>query len=237
MSDMTDKIAALLRKAERTTNEHEAEAFFTKAQELAAKHAIDLMVARQRMHEGEADPLGSLGRTTVKLGSSYERADITLLHVIAEVNDCKAVWMRGMKMGALYGYETDRVNVELLYTSLLMHVSREALAYGRQSHLKGMELYVARRTFREAFADRIGTRLKEARRTAVQAYEAQGSPLAPMLLSKRDAVDRIVGGTTKGRAAKTRWDYQAAGAGRTAAERADIGGPRLGAVPKGAIER
>ena len=43
---LVDKIAALLAMAERTTNEHEAEAFLAKAQALATHNSIDLALAR-----------------------------------------------------------------------------------------------------------------------------------------------------------------------------------------------
>ena len=43
-----DTVSALLVKAERTENSHEAEAYLAKAQELATLHAIDLAAAASR---------------------------------------------------------------------------------------------------------------------------------------------------------------------------------------------
>ena len=43
-----DKIGKLLAQAEGTSNEHEAEAFVTRAQELATAYAVDLELARSR---------------------------------------------------------------------------------------------------------------------------------------------------------------------------------------------
>ena len=46
---MLTRIGGLLRKAESTDNEHEAEAFLAAAQRLATKSSIDLTVARAHM--------------------------------------------------------------------------------------------------------------------------------------------------------------------------------------------
>ena len=53
MSDLMDKIGALLLKAERTDNEHEQDAFFQKAQQLATLASIDLEAARLRQETKE----------------------------------------------------------------------------------------------------------------------------------------------------------------------------------------
>lgn len=231
-----DTIAKLLKKAERAGTPEESETFFAKAQELMAKYAIDAMTVHAAMNAGDKDPLGPLCRRIIKVSSSYATADASLVNVIALANDCKVLFDRHGKSAWLYGYETDCLNVELLYTSLLLVVSKQALAYGRESKLTGMKLYVARRSFREAFAARINTRLQKARKDAFKAYEDMGgNPLAPMVQSKKDAVEKFCDPAGKPKKTRTQYDFRAGLAGTAAADKADLGGPRLGGKVSGAI--
>jgi hypothetical protein len=233
---ITQKIAKLLKKAERAGTPEEADAFFAKAQELMTRYAIDQLTVHAAMKEGEKDPLGALGRDVITVSSSYANADALLLQFIAKSNDCETRYDRYAKRSYLYGYETDRLNVQLLYGSLLMVVTRQALDYGRKSGLTKMPLYIARRSFREAFAVRINERLIVARRTAFEAYEnTGGSPLAPMIIEKKNAVQRYAEPVGKSRRAQHSFDPNAGVAGRRAADNADLGGPRLGGPARKAI--
>lgn len=235
MSDLTDKIAKLLRKAEgKGTTPEEADAFFAKAQALMAEHAISLLTVRAHMAADEKDPLGPLGHDVVNVGSSYYNADALLLQYVANANDCQTRFHKHTKPmhSRLYGYEVDRLNVQMLYTSLLLVVSKQALAFGRESGLRGMPLYVARRSFREAFAQRVNERLKEARRTIIERVD---DSLLPALQDKHDTVTRYAGGATTGKGRARSWNYAAAAAGTRAADRADLGGVRIGTNVKGAI--
>jgi hypothetical protein len=231
-----DTIAKLLRKAEKASTPEEAELFFAKAQDLMTKYAIDAMTVHAKMNDGDKDPLGPLCKRRVMVGSSYALADASLMHVIGRANDVKVLYGRYEKTVYLYGYETDCLNVELLYTSLLLVVARQALDYGRKSGLKNMPLFIARRSFREAFAQRIGQRLESARKEAFKAYEDMGgNPLLPMVQSKKDAVEAFSDPAGKRKQAKHSYDPHAGAAGREAANRADLGGPRLGGKVSGAI--
>ena len=59
------RIAALLRQAEGTSNEHEADAFMQAAQRLATTLSIDLAVARAHTAKREAHEVGLLLRSTM----------------------------------------------------------------------------------------------------------------------------------------------------------------------------
>ena len=58
------RISALLRQAENTDNEHEAETFMQAAQRLATASSIDLAVARARLDDGMLVWLGARGGVT-----------------------------------------------------------------------------------------------------------------------------------------------------------------------------
>jgi len=135
---ITDKVAKLLRKAERAGTPEEADAFFAKAQELMTKYAIDSMAVHAKMNEKQADPFGALGKDVITLTKSYANADALLMQFVAKANDCRTLFDKYAATSHLYGYEVDRVNVQLLYGSLLMVVSRQALNYGKKSGLRGM---------------------------------------------------------------------------------------------------
>jgi hypothetical protein len=232
---ITDLIAKLLRKAEhKNTTEAEADAFYAKAQALMAQHAIDMLTVRAKMDAGAPDPLGALGCTVMKVTKSYVTQDAILIDGIARANDCRAQYNRQDALVYVYGYHVDRLNVELLFTSMSIVVSQQALKYGKASGLKGMKLYVARRSFRDAFGRRIGQRLAQAKNSTVAAVKDDS--LLPALRDKVDAVEKYM---PRGRKDHTRqnYDWEAARAGRHAANSADIGGARIGAAKKGALGR
>jgi hypothetical protein len=231
-----DTIAKLLRKAEKASTPEEAELFFAKAQDLMTKYAIDAMTVHAKMNDGDKDPLGPLCKRSVKVSSSYAVADALLLQFIGDANDVKVLYSSQTKTSYMYGYETDCLNVELLYTSLLLVVSRQALDYGRKSGLTKMPLFIARRSFREAFAKRIDERLRASRAAAFKAYEDMGgSPLLPMVQSKKDAVQAFADPAGRTKKTSHKSDWAAGVAGKQAANAADLGGPRLGGKVRGAI--
>src|SRR6187200_1910528 len=87
---MLTRIGGLLRKAESTDNEHEAEAFLAAAQRLATKSSIDLAVARSHVagRERRAVPvqrvieIGEVGRKGL-------RTYVQLFVAIATANDVR----------------------------------------------------------------------------------------------------------------------------------------------------
>lgn len=229
-----EKVSALLAKAERTENEHEAEAFFEKAQELMSKWAIDdAMLRAAGGGKAKADPL--IVRR-VDLPNSYFNANVDLIVCIARANDVKLVMGRPYRGSQGYvrlaGHESDVKNVESLYVNLLIQVTRE-VRKARQEPGDWSSPYVFRNTFRSAFASRIGERLQEAKRRATATARTEhGSGMDLVLRDKGEVVSRFYHEqfpkTRASRGGQRSWSGSGAAAGRAAGDRADIGNSRLG---------
>jgi hypothetical protein len=177
---VTDRVRALLAKAESTTFPDEAEAFTAKAQELIARHAIDLA-----MLEGEQPSADVVGRR-ILIDDPYGRAKSVLVSVVARVNRCSAVFNEGLGFSTLFGGPNDLDAVELLYTSLLTQATAAMAAAGRSGGARSRGRSF-RQSFLLSFAYRIGERLEEATATAVDdARAVHGDNVLPVLAS-RDA--------------------------------------------------
>lgn len=213
---MTERVRALLAKAESTTFPDEAEAFTAKAQELIARHAIDLALLGTdrtgRSPEGDA-----VGRR-VLIDDPYGKAKSMLLTAIAKANGCKTVWSNELGVSTVFGAPNDLDAVELLFTSLLTQATAamttatpaspvpapagpagpRGLAGFVNRHLgrapgpgprsgNGSQARTFRQSFLVAYAVRIGERLQEATNTAVDdARAVHGDNVLPVLAA-RDA--------------------------------------------------
>ena len=213
-------IRGLLAKAESTEFAEEAEALTAKAQELMTRHAVDAAVL-----QGEVAP-GDVSTRRVHVADPYVRAKVQLLGAVAEANDVRLVWYQRLGIATIVGGRADLDAVELLFTSLLLQVAQGLAAAERQAGR-----YASPRTFRRAFllgyAHRIGERLQDARRRATAEAAAQRDlDLLPVLRSRRAAVDAAVAELfPEVRTSRSRASVDAGGwvAGRSAAERADVG--------------
>lgn len=238
--DKVRKIEGLLKKAERAATPEEAEAFFGKAQELMTKWSIDAMMLD--LERGEKRE--TITTQFVQINKSgLHKANVTLLHVIAESNNVKTMWWTPQahikKAGLeLHGFPSDIDNTVMLYNSMMIHLAKETRK--RPDHLLHAEtkhLNLWRRSFRMGFAQRIGDRLKEKNRaSAKEADEASGGNVLPVLLSRSQELAEYWEGVSKGkvRRSNAKYDYSGLSAGRASANRADIGNTRV-AGPKGAI--
>lgn len=215
------RIRGLLAKAESTEFVQEAEALTAKAQELMTRHAVDAALL-----SAGSPPSGDVGTRRVHVADPYVRAKMQLLAAVAEANDVRLVWYQGLGIANLVGGRADLDAVELLFTSLLLQVAQALGAAERGAVNRG-----ASRTFRRAFllgyGQRIGERLQTARREATTAVAAEtGIDLLPVLRDRREAVDAALTELfPKVRASRRRSSVDAGGwyAGRSAAERADVG--------------
>lgn len=184
------KLAALLRQAESTDNEHEAEAFMQAAQRLATATSIDLAVARAHSAriERRARPIAR----RVEIGPPGKRAlrtYVQLFLAIARANDLTCDLASNSTYVIAYGFETDIDVCEALYASLVVQMVRasdsylRSGAYRREAHhveergrdgrwrtvRKPVHGITARISFQTAFAGRIGERLAAAREQATAA--------------------------------------------------------------------
>lgn len=181
------RIAALLRQAEGTDNEHEAQTFMAAAQRLATAAAIDLALARAH------DPAAA-ARTTpvarqVTIGTAGKRGlrtYVQLFVAIARANDVTVDVAHNSTFVMAYGFDTDVDTVEALYSSLLVQMVAASDAYLKSGDYKGeraarvvrrgsgwrsrrvveqtpLSPITARLNFQSAFAERIGARLTAAR--------------------------------------------------------------------------
>ncbi|GAC47088.1 DUF2786 domain-containing protein [Gordonia aichiensis] len=184
------RIAALLRQAENTDNEHEAETFMQAAQRLATSASIDLAVARA--HDPAARRSTTPITRQIAIGETGKRGlktYVQLFVAIARANDVTVDVAGNSTFVLAYGYSADIDTCVALYTSLLIQMVAASDAYLRSGDYKGeMSARVVRRgsgwrsrrvverkpvapitarlNFQSAFAERIGLRLTEARDAA-----------------------------------------------------------------------
>ncbi|MEU1983598.1 DUF2786 domain-containing protein [Nocardia sp. NPDC019395] len=181
------RIGGLLRQAESTDNEHEAEAFLSAAQRLATRSSIDLAVARAHTRNRERGatliqrmiPIGEPGRKGL-------RTYVQLFVAIAEANDVRCDVARTSTQVYAYGFAADIDVCEALYSSLLVQMVQASDRYIKSGAHRSatMEKVVverrrgrrvrrlvrvpvagvtARLNFQMAFAARVGARLAEAK--------------------------------------------------------------------------
>jgi hypothetical protein len=182
---MLTRIGGLLRKAESTDNEHEAEAFLAAAQRLATKSSIDLAVARAHFVGCERRPTPV--QRIIPIGEPGKRGlrtYVQLFVAIAAANDVRCDVARTSTQVYAYGFDSDIDTCEALYASLLVQMVRASDQYiksgayrsatvekivvekrwGRQVRRRvqaPVAGVTARLNFQMAFAARIGRRLAE----------------------------------------------------------------------------
>jgi hypothetical protein len=213
------RVRGLLAKAESTEFAEEAEALSAKAQELMNRHAVE----RAMLDADEHVPQVATARR-IWLDSPYLAAKAQLVGVVAEANRCRAVIHEKIGFVALMGDEMDLEITELLATSLLLQATRALVAAGRagQSRIRSY-----RQSFLVAYAHRIGERLAAVTESALSEPDDR---LLPVLVDRQQAVDELF--TTMYPTTRIK-SYSASnaagwGAGRAAADRADLGLDRKG---------
>lgn len=215
--DMLDKVRKMFAKAASVAGTPEAEAFNTKAYELLAKYGIDEAEARQRREEGPAP----IRTRLVSYKGSYIKQQRSLIFHIADALRCEVVYHRDTEETELFGTETDLDRVYLLFSALLPQMiagANKIRSYDRPSTT------VSRRSFMYGFIEHVGERLASAEAEAVQ-DAAPGTALvliddaARALAAKSAKYPNL----RKARASRVQYDPFAAGAGRRAASRLDLG--------------
>lgn len=199
------RIGGLLRKAESTDNEHEAEAFLAAAQRLATRSSIDLAVARAHTRD-RARPTAPIQRMIPigEPGRKGLRTYVQLFVAIADANDVRCDVARTSTQIYAYGFAADISVCEALYSSLLVQMVRASGRYlesgaHRSSTMEKVVVerrggrrvrrvvrvpvagVTARLNFQMAFAARIGARLAEAEAEVRQAATTRdGDAVAPV---------------------------------------------------------
>ncbi|MFI6259277.1 DUF2786 domain-containing protein [Micromonospora zamorensis] len=231
-SPMLDRVRALLAKAESTTFPAEAEALTGKAQELIARHSIDEALLAAGSERGDVP-----GGVRLSTDTPYAGAKALLVQEVAAANRCEAVWSDDLGFATVLGWPADLVAVELLYTSLLVQATA-AMLRGRAERRSGSgrRTKVWDESFLNAFALRIGERLRTATEAATEAADqasaetAGAERLLPVLAARDEAVrerlDTLFPGVTRHRLSVR--DAEGWSSGTSAADRAslDVGGGR-----------
>ncbi|MGC4848939.1 DUF2786 domain-containing protein [Micromonospora sp. DT15] len=231
-SPMLDRVRALLAKAESTTFPAEAEALTGKAQELIARHSIDEALLAAGSERGDLP-----GGVRLSTDAPYAGAKALLVQEVAAANRCEAVWSDDLGFATVLGWPADLVAVELLYTSLLVQATA-AMLRGRAERRpgSGRRTKVWDESFLNAFALRIGERLRTATEAATTAADeaaaetAGAEGLLPVLAARGEAVrerlDSLFPGVTRHRLSVR--DAEGWSSGTSAADRAslDVGGAR-----------
>ena len=223
------RVRALLAKAESTTFDEEADALTAKAQELMARHAIDLA-----MLDASAPNHGAPVARRIHLDDPYVDAKSTLLFVVATENRCRSVFTPGFGFCTVFGFDADIDIVELLFTSLLTQATSSMVAADKQVDPHGRSRTRSfRQSFLVAFAYRIGERLREANEAAAsQAAEDLGDAFLPVLATRAVQVETLVTEIFPKTRTKRSAVSNADGwhAGRAAADKASVRPP--GSLPR-----
>lgn len=209
-------IAGLIRQAEGTNNAEEAETFLARAQELMVKYAIE-EAELDGARETEDNPLDV---TVIRLTYPYANVRAVLLDAVAEANNCRIVILQGNQVQVI-GFRRDIERVELIYTALSTHAASEMLRGGQGNA----------QSYRRSFLMMFGVRIKERFEEIKAAVEETVSPGTSLILFDRsqlveDKVSEMFPHLTRKRIRAT--SAAGAEAGRTAANRADLGQTRVG---------
>ena len=186
------RIAKLLAKAESTT-EAEAEALFTKAQELMRKYAIDEELVRQAQGEHLAQR-EEIVQVVIKVEGIYKKALMDIVSAISGANDCKIVYMDLGKELHLTctGFESDTRNVQLLNASVQLQAAKALRAWWKaepKTYMHQRDGYKMRREFLYGFASGLRDQFRQAN-AAAQA-EAAKEQAAARNISEEEASDSV----------------------------------------------
>ncbi|BBG01958.1 MULTISPECIES: DUF2786 domain-containing protein [Pseudonocardia] len=226
-----DRIRKLLAKAERAGTAAEAQIYTDKAVELMARHGVDEAVLAATGPPGH-DPIGGV---RIAVHDPYSAPKARLLGWTAAALRCRWVMhdSRSGKVAAVtvFGFASDRERVELLYTSLLLQASTHVARLRPPDPRESVAAY--RRSWLYGFAARVHERLCDAERDAVGESDAaaRGATSAELVLADRgdrvaQAYSEQFSGLRRARAPQVSGSGYRSGA--EAADRADLGGTRLG---------
>ena len=233
------KVRKILAKAEDpAATPEEAETYTAKAAELVAAYGIDRALLAQ------AEP-GSdvVGDRVVLLDPPYALDKAGLLSSVAFRLRCRAVqrvrYVDGEKQISLhlFGYDSDLVRAEVLYTSLLLQatstLARTPVPYGEH-------VAAYRRSWLAGFTAAVSRRLAEAEdraQTHAESAATRGRSVALVLADRSLAVSQAVedeypslrkaaGRTLSGSGGRSGW---------IAGQRADLGGTRVTRRSRGQV--
>lgn len=198
MAVLLQRVRGLLRKAESTTFDAEAESLTAKAQELITRHALDEAVLRTGPTAGGG---GQPQLRRILLDDPYLRSKGGIVAVVALTNRCRAALSPAFGWVNVVGHPADLALTQLLTVSLLTQATAALARTGSRRDGAGrVRTRSYRRAFLDGFADRIHQRLREASAHVVAEVGAD-SPGALVLATREvevvAAVDRLLGPTRR----------------------------------------
>ena len=205
---MIDKVSKLLAQAERAGTPEEAEAFFEKAQLIAATYSIEL--AKARAHTAKKNRRDTPIRRTYDLADVKKNNRKHLTRLYLAIGECNDVLLDiGMTSPILYpyGFAADIDVVEAIFAKVAPQMVRAADEFIRSGgHKMGSEKVdgrVARTCFYDSYIFKIQRRLQQARRQAVEEATGNGTGTELVLADKSREVRDYYKATTQ---ATARWD-------------------------------
>ncbi len=241
-----DKIAKLLRQAEGTDSEAEAEAFTAKAQALMVKYAItEELLARAEGRQVQ----DVIVTERVTYTGIFSRALFDIGWSIVRANDCKGlIYKRGTDtVLTVIGFKSDVTNVKVLDASLQVQASTAMQRWYRRQDVVGytpMMKAKMRREFLFGFAQGLFTKLDRAKKVGIDVAvadettrtgDADGARKSTdlVLLSKKERVTDWMDNEYGSALRTVRRNYSSGGyaarvAGTQAGMNADVGNPRVG---------
>lgn len=181
-----DKVRALLAKAESSTYPSEAESLSAKAQELISRHQIDAALLVGAGSIADALPAGR----RIYIDRPYPKPKFALLSSVARANDCRCVLNRGTNTAHLFGFDTDLMLTEMLFTSLLVQGTSAVLRPDETVPPKRVKAW--RNAFWAGYAHRIGERLADVQQQSRVDAARTNNRLLPVLAAKTEAVEDVV---------------------------------------------
>ena len=185
------KMAAALALAEGAATEAEADTAMRTAQRLATRYSIDLATARS--HQARSQRRTAPTHRTITLGEERKRGlrtYVNLFLAIASANDVEVNIAHNSTYVVVFGFEEDIALAEALYSSLVVQMVQASDLYlragtyrdelverqvwrtaprGRRYRawdLAPVTATTARINFQQAFAERVGLRLRDAQEQA-----------------------------------------------------------------------
>lgn len=243
-----EKIAKLLRLAESTTNEAEAEAFTAKAQQLMTTWAIDDAMLALAEGRQEQDVVVS---ERIHYFGIFHTALFDIGNAVARANDCRTLITKGDKSNTyltVIGFQSDVKNVQLLDGSLQVQATMAMQRWFNRQDTYGlskMDKFKMRRQFYMSFAQGLSTKLALAKKAGVNdAVTNEAARSSTDVDTARKSTDLVIQSKTRRvdewldtkygstlRSVRRNYSYgggNAANAGYEAGRNADIGSPRLG---------
>ena len=185
---LLDKIGKLLAQAEGTTNEHEAEAFVTRAQELATAYALDLELARARQQARRLKAVDdAFEQRKLVIGEKGKRGNRQLVFLylaIAQANDVLVNVATDSTFVLGFGYPADLDVVERLWASLATQMATAAARRLRAGEHGRIAAVSWRLSFYEGWVHAVQTRLEQARARTL-ATPTEGGTTGELVLRKK----------------------------------------------------